>query len=133
MSALQRWWRELRDGGASEAEALREIAARLGETESETRRLLTTIARVKVEGSRGKRPAKPTARPAESVSNRNGQAPPGVPALDEDAVLRFYSTGRESGLSTENALRAASKRFRLRPHDVRAIVNAAALDIEGAA
>jgi hypothetical protein len=68
-----------------------------------------------------------------SVKDGKGHAPPGVAALDEDAVLRFFRTGRESGLSTENALRAASKRFRARPHDVRAIVNAAALDLEGAA
>lgn len=130
MSVLADWWAEARESAPNEAEAVRVIAARLGESESEARRLLTTIARVKVRGTRGTQ-AKPTARPPESAGG-NGQARPGVPGLDEDAVRAYYRNGRQSGLSRDHALRAVAKRFRVRPHDARAIVSAVEIDMGAA-
>lgn len=131
-SVLTQWWREARAASASEREAVAVIAGRLGESESETRRLLGEVAKVRLQGAPVRRSAptaKPAARPVVSVNDGNGHPP----RLDEDAVRRFYRTGRESGLNTENALRAAAKRFRTRPHDVRAIVNAVEIDVDGAA
>jgi hypothetical protein len=115
-------WHEALNSTGTEARALRLVAARLGESESETRRILTTIARVKIEGTRGKRPAKPAARPMSESVHGSGHAPPGVPALDEAAVRRYYLNGRQSGLSRDHALRAVAKRYRIRPHDARLIV-----------
>jgi hypothetical protein len=55
MSALQAWYRELREAGGSEGEAIDEIARRLGETPAEARRILVTVGRVKLGSAAGKR------------------------------------------------------------------------------
>jgi hypothetical protein len=125
-SLLAQWWAEARDATGSEAEAVGVIAERLGESQTETRRLLTTIARVKVGGTRGKQ-AKPTARPVSESVSGNGR--PEVPQLDEDAVRAYYANGLKSGLSREHALRAVAKRFRVRPHDARLIVSGVEVEL----
>jgi hypothetical protein len=121
-SVLTQWWREARDASVNEREAVAAIAARLGESEGETRRLLGEVARVKLKGAPVRRSAptaKPVARPvSESVNGR------GVPApLDTAAICDFYRKGRAT-LSPQAALKAVARRYNCRPHDARSIVAA---------
>lgn len=125
MSQLEAWFRELRDGGKTEAQALEVIAGRLGEPVIETKRIVSSIAGVKlrgrVQGHGGARRSAPATRPAESV-NGNGQRPE-LAQLNEVAIRDYYRTGRLT-LTPDRALRACAKRFGVRPHDVRPIVAA---------
>jgi hypothetical protein len=114
VSVLTEWWRELRDGGKSESEAVRVIAGRLGESEVEARRVLSTVARVKFGGKGGARPAAP---PAVSA---NGARPAPAP-IDTAAMCDFYRRGRLTGLRHEHALKAVARRFGMRPCDARSI------------
>ena len=56
MSALTDMWREALEKSGSEAGALRVVAAQLGESPGETRRILTVIGRVKLGGGRSGTP-----------------------------------------------------------------------------
>jgi hypothetical protein len=125
MSVLAGWFREARAEGDSEQQAVRRIAARLGETEVEARRVLVQVGRVNLKG--GVRRSASAARPAAAVSG-NGQRP-GLAQLDESAVADYYRVGRLT-LAPDHALRACAKRFGARPHDLRPIVNAVERELQ---
>jgi hypothetical protein len=109
---LAQWFNEARAEGHSEARAVDLIAARLGESPTEARRLIRDIGRVRFGGGGQRRDAKPAAV-------GNGARP--APQLDEDAMRAFYRVGRLT-LAPEHALRALAKRFNLRVQDARLIV-----------
>jgi hypothetical protein len=115
VSVLAEWWAEARAESASEREAVRLIAARLGESEGEARRILTQIGRVNLGGSSG------GARRSAPDAPSNG-AVPVAPQLDADAVRAYFRAGLASGLPRQAAVKAAGKRFGARPHDVRVLV-----------
>ena len=120
-SVLSQWWREARDAAGSEREAVGVIAARLGESESEARRLLGELARVKLTGAPVRRSV-PTVKPARPVGESVSGSGRGVPApLDADAICDFYRKGRAT-LSPQAALKAVARRYNCRPHDARSIV-----------
>ena len=103
MSALAGWYRELRDAGSSESEAVAVVAQRLDESVPEARRLLTDVARVRLGGGRGG---------AQPVASR----------VDARAVREVYRARREEGARESDAVRATAREFSSRPHDVRRIV-----------
>jgi hypothetical protein len=51
MSVLAEWWRQARDEGNSEQEAVAVVAQRLGESRAEARRILVDVGHVKLGGS----------------------------------------------------------------------------------
>lgn len=115
MSALTDLWHQARESASSEAEAVRVVARQLGESEGEARRILTQIGRVNLGGSSA------GARRSAPDAPSNGAAPV-VPQLDADAVKAYFRAGLASGLPRQAAVKAAGKRFGVRPHDVRVLV-----------
>jgi hypothetical protein len=127
MSLLAEWFREAREGGSSEQQAVALIARRLGETEGETRRILTQIGRVKLGAPDGG--ARRSAKPAAAQRNGNGDRPDA--ALDKPAMCDHYRGERLAGRSRGQATKATARQFDVRPHDVRRIVGAVEFEITG--
>jgi len=123
VTALGDMWREARERSGSDAEALRVVAAQLGESPGETRRILTVIGRVKLGG--GGRSGTPKAA-TPSVARA-------VPVqLDTAAICGFYRDGRHTGLQHSHALKAVCRRFGVRPPEARRIVADVAAELQGA-
>ena len=119
MSELERWFRELRDAGKTEAEALEVIAERLGETVIETKRIVSAIGGVKLRGR---------------TQGRDGKAQAGGGApqkpLDEPAVQSAYRAHREAGLDSARAVKMVAREFDRRPHDIRCAVGVVEFELK---
>jgi hypothetical protein len=114
VSQLETWFRELRDGGKSEAEALEVMAGRLGETVIETKRIVSAIGGVRLRGRA-----------------QGGNRPSGGPRkeLDVPAVQASYRSHRGSGLDSEKSVRAIARELDERPHSIRKLCGVIELEL----
>lgn len=128
MSQLEAWFRELRDGGMTEAQSLEVIAGRLGEPVIETKRIVSSIAGVKLrgraQGHGGNRRSGPTPNVPAEIPAGNAGPSGGSQDFDVRALREAYRSYRLAGRSAEQAVKSTARQLDLRPHDVRRVVTA---------
>jgi hypothetical protein len=113
MSALKEMFYELRDSGHTEQQALEVIAERLGEPVIETKRIVSSVAGVKLGG-------RPQRKPVE---------PPPAAGIDVARARAEYRACREAGSDAAQAVKLTARLLAARPHDVRRVVGMTELEL----
>jgi hypothetical protein len=129
-SILGEWWSTERARGLSEREAVREIAARLGESEVETRGLLERLGGVTFPKSERVRHRQPNSYPLRR-DRKNGRPSQNRSKLAAESVRRAYEHRRKSGFDQRTAARVVARDANCSAEDVRVITTDIDHDLEG--